>query len=121
MRHCYALLRFLPLLLLCAHAGFAHNGIIRGTVYDAESHAPLEGAQVYLPELQKGLSTDAFGSYRFADLPAGSYQVRITFVGFEATLLTAEVRDNETTRLSTELKPSVLELQEATVHADPQQ
>ena len=121
MQHFSVFFRVLPLLLLCCQAGFAHNGSLRGTVYDAETHAALEGAQVYLPELRQGSASDVFGTFRFSDLPSGSYQVRISFVGFETQQFIAEVRDNETTRVSAVLKPSVLELQEATVHADPQQ
>ena len=41
------------------------------------------GADVYIKELNKGVSTDARGQYRLAHLPEGNYTVWFSFLGYQ--------------------------------------
>lgn len=56
---------------------------LSGAVLD-ENDDPLAGANVFLSELDRGTVTDMRGAFRIAGIPAGSYTLRVTFVGYEA-------------------------------------
>ena len=66
---------------------------ITGTVRDARSGLPLASANVLLlpapAELieagtEFGMATDRSGHFAFHDLPAGSYLLRVSFIGYRA-------------------------------------
>ena len=59
-------------------------GVIAGVVRSSATHAPLEDAQVSLIGADStGAQTDARGRFRFTDLPAGHYTMRIEKPGYE--------------------------------------
>ncbi|MFN9321597.1 MAG: TonB-dependent receptor [Chitinophagales bacterium] len=61
----------------------AQNVNISGTITDAESGETITGAIVSVPDLPGiGTATNAYGFYSLS-LPAGSYKVRIKFLGYE--------------------------------------
>jgi TonB-dependent receptor len=64
--------------LLCAPA-IAHAGEVTGTVADASGTRTLPSAQVTLVELGRTVEADATGRYRFADVPAGQYTLRVQY------------------------------------------
>lgn len=55
---------------------------IGGTIRDANTLGPIEGAQVTLLELQIVSITDAAGHFRFGDLNADNYTLRAAASGF---------------------------------------
>jgi hypothetical protein len=59
-------------------------GVIAGVVRNSATHALLEDAQVSLIGAgSTGAQTDEHGSFRFTDLPAGKYTLRIEKPGYE--------------------------------------
>jgi hypothetical protein len=62
------------------------TGAISGVVLDGSSHLPLAGAAVTLVRLNQGLIgchlTDALGRFVFTELPAGSYDVMVSQLGY---------------------------------------
>ena len=57
---------------------------IHGWVRDSRSGAALPGATVLLKGTSLGASTDLDGRYSIADIPAGSYTVRTSYVGYKS-------------------------------------
>lgn len=57
------------------------RGTVSGSVKDAGNSA-LIGAVVTLTPLGKQTVTDDLGQYRFTDVPAGSYTINLSYVGF---------------------------------------
>ena len=55
--------------------------VLYGVVSDA-SGAPMTGAEVSLPALQLSALTNDSGKFRFAEVPAGSHEMRVRRVGF---------------------------------------
>ncbi len=55
--------------------------VLTGTVTDATGEAGLQGALVTIEELGRTTSADRFGTYRFANIPAGDYTLSISYVG----------------------------------------
>ncbi len=60
----------------------AQTGTLTGTVADAASGRPIGGATVGLAGTEVSGTTDPAGRYRLADVPAGSYTVRVRVAGY---------------------------------------
>jgi len=78
-------LRFLPplLLLVLAAPAFAQDrGAIAGKVFDKKTGHALPFANVALVGAKLGGLTDSEGQYRIA-APAGTYEVRVQFLGYK--------------------------------------
>ncbi len=86
---------------------------INGSVAD-DAGNPVAGATVELKELKRGTVTDVQGKFRFANLPAGSYTVRVSFIGYE-TLDSLVQAGEQPAELRFVLKTSVNKLKELVV------
>ena len=87
---------FIWLLFLIPALAYAQNGVIKGIVTDGKSNEPLPGAYVQLDGVGKGSNTDAFGNYQLNNLNAGTYKVKVKYVGFtefekEITVTTGQI------------------------------
>lgn len=82
-------------------------GGISGTVRDAATLSPIVGATVMLAGTGTGTMTDASGSYRIEDVPAGSYSVAASCVGYSPLAVTdAIVRPDRITDVDFDLRVS---------------
>ncbi|CAN5626811.1 TonB-dependent receptor [soil metagenome] len=78
-------------------------GAIRGVVMDAESGEPLRAAQVVALEVESGerlgtVLSDAEGHFLLRDLPAGTVNVSLVYVGYAALIVESlEVAAGEVT------------------------
>lgn len=80
------LLWFIVLLTgIPAHAQFTQR--IRGTVVDQVLQKPVAGATVSLLSLNKTMTTDTNGNFRFADVPVGIQQLSVSHIGFKQAFL----------------------------------
>ncbi|UCC79750.1 MAG: carboxypeptidase regulatory-like domain-containing protein, partial [Candidatus Zixiibacteriota bacterium] len=66
----------------------ASGGIIKGKITNKADGEPLWGAQVSILSedsslFNKGVTTDRAGLFGIADIPAGSYSMTVSMVGFE--------------------------------------
>jgi hypothetical protein len=59
-----------------------YRGTLTGTVVDAETNEVLPGAHVVLVGLGIGTATNAAGYFALPGLPAGTYRVRISYIGY---------------------------------------
>lgn len=93
---------------------------LSGTVVD-QNGEPLPGASVVLfqgEELLSGTATDALGLFRFADIPAESFRLEISFISFQTHSRSLQVPSGESRNLGEiKLQPEALTLEEATVEA----
>ena len=69
------LILFLPLQMV-------GQGTIRGTVVDSAGHNALIGANVYLVGTALGGVTDREGEFRIVKVPAGTYTLKVTYLGY---------------------------------------
>jgi hypothetical protein len=80
------------------------GGIFTGKVTDAKTGDDLIGANVFMVGTKLGASTDIEGKFQIKRVPEGSYEVRITFLGYEAKLISGvEIKTGETTVLNISL------------------
>lgn len=59
-----------------------YRGTLVGTVVDAETNEGLPGAHVVLVGLGIGTATNPAGYFALPGLPAGSYRVRVSYIGY---------------------------------------
>ncbi len=110
----FALAAVLALALLAPSAAWAQaaSGNLEGRILDADG-SPLPGATVTATNRATGVSrvetSDTNGSYRFASLPAGAYDMQVELAGF-GTIVQENVTVNVATTRTIEFT-----LQQATV------
>ncbi|GEC79221.1 TonB-dependent receptor [Flavobacterium aquatile] len=82
----------------------AQNGIIVGSVVDEANGSSMPGVNIYIKSIKFGANSDADGKFIFRNIPAGSYEVELSSIGYQ-TKVVAEVIvvANETTNLNTTL------------------
>ena len=85
--------------LALAAATAAQAGTIAGHVMDGSQSVGLEGATVRIVETGQTVSAGSDGSFRIVGLAAGTYTLRVSYVGTEPTETTitlASVSDTAT-------------------------
>ncbi len=94
-------------------------GAIVGVVVDAQQGEPLPGANVSIKGTTTGTSTDLNGRYQLKGLEPGTYDVQVSFVGFQQKTVTGvEVRAGETTTLEATLAEETEQLDEVVISAE---
>ena len=107
------ILLLLPLFL---HAGI--TGKIAGYVRDAETGAPLVGANVLVLGTPFGASTDEKGYFVVINIPPGKYDVKASYMGYDAEIVRGvEVHADLTTPVNFALRKTVVKAIEVEVVA----
>lgn len=75
----------------------AWAGTIVGTVSDPSDTSGLQSAQVRIVELDRVVTTGRDGSYRFPDVPAGTYTLETRYVGADTVQTTVTVAETGVT------------------------
>lgn len=96
----YKYATYLLLIGLIAGVSFAQSGnqgetyTIQGTITD-ENGDPLPGANIIVPGTGKGGSTNLDGEYSIIGLSPGTYEFKVSMIGYEATKQDVTVVDNQ--------------------------
>lgn len=88
------------------------NATLSGYVKDASSGETLIGVNIYVKELQNGTTSNVYGFYSLS-IPPGIYNIEFSYLGFERTIQTIELKAN--TKLDIELSEEGLALEEVVV------
>ncbi|MDB5252433.1 MAG: hypothetical protein JWP27_1602 [Flaviaesturariibacter sp.] len=88
----------LALLLFSTGSVFA-QAVITGTVTDADTKLPLEGASVFAQNTTIGTITKNDGTYRIA-LGKGGYELIVSFTGYGSERITIDASENRTLDIS---------------------
>lgn len=102
------------ILALTVGSVFAQDGGIVGTVTDARDGETLVGATVFIQQLNRGAATDSEGRFAITSIPAGTYDVRVSFLGFQNLQQRITVA-NETITVNFELQQDVFGLDDIVV------
>jgi len=111
---------FVAVLLALAAIGYGgETGKLAGRVLDKKTGEPLAGASVVVEGMTLGAATDAFGFYAILNVPAGTYAVEGSMVGFQSMTVTdVRVEPNHTTRLDLRLAATTIEMPRVVVRAE---
>ncbi len=98
-----ALLLSFPALVFCQNE-------ISGKITDARTKESLRSVSIYIPDLKTGTVSGADGFYSIKNLPAGSYVIQVSIIGYESQLLKVTVKG--VTKMNYSLSPSSIELKD---------
>lgn len=84
-----------------------------GQVRDARTQRPLAFASVFLANTTYGATTDSTGHFALAGVPAGQYDLMVSYIGYELYKNTLDVQQSAT--LAPRLVPTATQLGEVTV------
>lgn len=88
------------------------KGSIEGTLSDAETGESLIGANVRILGTSLGSNADENGHYEIKQVPSGSYQLAVSYIGYETSIVRdVKVEGGQATRMDHKLAASKTELQ----------
>ena len=90
------------------------QGTIKGNVTDAQTGEALVGANVVLVGTQFGSAADVNGDFTLP-APAGTYQLRVSYIGYKSITETVTVEIGKTLNLTLQLNADLLGTQEVVV------
>ncbi len=94
--------------------------VIRGKIYDAESHAPLAYATVAVTTVQppEGAIADEHGNFRLENIPVGRHNIQVSFMGYESKVIPElMITSGKEVILNIGLKESISQVEEVVVKA----
>ena len=109
-------------LLVAAVANFnlslcADNSTIQGSVHDAQTGDPLPSASVILVGTSYGAAADINGGYVIRNVPAGTYTLRVSYIGYKTLEEAIEVHEGETMTKDVKLEAVAVQGEVVTVTA----
>ncbi len=104
----------LPLLFLLVSAVALGNGSISGTVADQDGLA-LRGATIQIKAQQIGTYAGQDGTFSIVNVPTGTHEVTISYIGFEEFTQSVSVTDGKTAIVTAVLKPAQIEGEQVVV------
>lgn len=110
------LLIIMNMVLLISQVSLAQSGSITGQVTNTETGEALPGVNVLIEQLQRGEATDIDGEFEITGIPAGTYTLVVSYIGFERYETSVEVGDSEVS-LDISLTPSTAALDDVIVTA----
>jgi TonB-dependent receptor len=88
------------------------KGTVQGVLSDSQSGEPLIGASVRVLGTSLGGSTDVNGHYEIKDVTPGIYQLAVSYIGYETSVLRdVHVQAGQVTQIDHKLSTSKTELQ----------
>ncbi|MEY4004426.1 MAG: hypothetical protein RLZZ221_522 [Verrucomicrobiota bacterium] len=95
-----------------ARAAAAGLGVIAGTVSNTATGNLLEGARVSVPALGVEVLTDATGLYVLSNLPAGSHELVVSYIGLDPVRASVAVAAGQRASRNFDLTTGIYKMQE---------
>jgi hypothetical protein len=108
------IMTILFLLLLLPAMALAQSGKLRGQITDQETGEALVGANVIIVGSSYGAATDVNGEYIILNLVAGTYEVKASYIGYQAKTI-SNVRINADLTIGLDFKLAAEGIQVGTV------
>lgn len=112
---------FIAIALLIATPLLAHaqeTASISGYIEDAETGETLISANIALEGTRKGTSSNTSGYYSITNIPAGSYTVITSYIGYRNFRQEITLSEGENRRLDIQLVPEGYQLEEVVVESE---
>ena len=98
---------------------FGFDGILTGKVSDINTHQPLIGVNIMVEGTGLGSSTDTLGSFIINNVPVGSYDIRVSIIGYKpVTRPNVHIVPKRYSIANFQLHPTVLEGEDVLVIAN---
>lgn len=82
--------------LTFASAELLAQGVLRGKIIDKQEGLSLAGAKVIIANTSFGSITNKNGEFTILNVPAGNYEIKVNYIGYEPFLQTIEILDGKT-------------------------
>jgi len=96
--------------LLIITSNVFSQGTIRGFVYDEKSGEPVIFTNVYLKGTTIGAATDVNGFYSITKIPAGSYVLTVSSLGFDTAQVSVKITGNEVINQKLFIKEAMVQM-----------
>lgn len=93
------ILSFVAVAISCSLAWAGTNGNLTGTVKDKDGK-PVQGATIRVLGTVRGAKAKSNGEYLIINIPAGTYTVKVTAVGYKEKNVEVTIRADQTTTLN---------------------
>ncbi len=104
---------FFNMLLLLAVSSMYSQSDLKGTITDKNTNEPIAFANVYIPQLEKGATSDEKGNYNIANIPNGTYKIVISYIGYQT--LSQTIKSPYTDFLNISLSASAIEMEDVII------
>ena len=108
---------FLLVTLLSSVSVFAQSGGLKGFVYEESTGEVIIGATVNLKGTSRGGKTDVNGFFNLAKIPAGSYTLVVSFIGYETVEKAVAIEASQIISVKVVLPKKSRDLKEVNVSA----
>lgn len=88
---------------------------VSGTITDATTSEPVPFAYLHLEEINRAVTADYKGEFRFQNVPEGTYTLSVHRVGFRAREIKITVDENDTESIEIQLHPEAFSGEEVTI------
>ncbi|MFH5831491.1 TonB-dependent receptor domain-containing protein [Halalkalibaculum sp. DA384] len=109
---CLYMILFLPAAMFSQS-----TGSVSGTVTSQNDQSPVSDVNVFIPNTTFGTTTDNNGAFTISNLPAGTYTLKATFIGFEPARKRVTITAGTTTEVAFSLAEVSYELSGIAVHS----
>jgi hypothetical protein len=96
----------------------AQGATIKGFVYDEETEEPIIFTNIVLEGTTIGVATDVNGYFALTKVPAGTYTLSVSFLGYEKYTESITVNDNDIITKKVYVKKSAIKLDAVNVSAE---
>ena len=79
--------RYFTLLISVVFLSAQTTGKISGDIVDSETNNPIIGANVIIVGTNLGAATDIDGSFYIINIPPGIFDLQISYIGYETTII----------------------------------
>lgn len=98
---------------LMAITSISAQNNLNGTIVDKTTETPIVFANIYFQQLDKGSSTDENGHFTITNIPNGTYNLIVSYVGYET--LSKTINFPFEGKLQLALLPSAIEMEEVII------
>lgn len=109
------------LLIFFSITAIGQNGTLRGFVYDKESGEPVMFCNVVIETLFLGTSTDVNGFFNISNIPEGTYDLMVTYIGYDTLKQSFSIKNKQILNQKLEISTSSVQIDAVTISADRQE
>ena len=95
---------------ICSTASAQKGGALRGNVFDKNTGEPLIFCTVLLQGTSIGTTTDVDGFFSIGNIPAGSYNVVVSSIGYDSSAIQVTIREGGISNQRVMLAESAIQL-----------
>ena len=108
------------LILLASVSAFSQTATIRGFVYEKDNGEPVLFTNVYLKGTGYGIATDVNGYYSITKIPAGTYILMVTNMGYDTLQEEVTVKAGDIFTKKLHISKAAISMKEVEISAEKQ-